>query len=302
MSERVFEASLKVVAGMSILAVAGILLFVLKEALPVLTSELVRCEVTVGGMLLPDEHAGFVWRPVSHAPVYNIVPLVVGTLKVSLAALALSVPLSVGAAVFVSELAGRRAREIIKPLIELLAGVPSVAVGFFVLVVLSTWVQRALGTEHRLNALVAGMGLAFTVCPIVFSVSDDAIRAVPASFRDAAFALGATRSQALVRVILPAAMPGIGGAVVLGFGRAVGETMIVLLSSGNAALVDASWGRSVRTITATIAQELGEVAFGSPHYHALFALGAILFAATLALNRLGASIARRTRGAVWEDR
>ncbi len=284
--ERIIEGAIKVVALVSIAAVLLILLFVGKEALPVLTSAVVGKEVTLGGMIAPIGGI-YGWQPVSDVPKYNILPLLAGSAKVTLIALVFAVPMSVAAAVYVSEMAGKRSRELLKPAIELLAGVPSVVIGFFALVVLSTWVQRAFGAEHRLNALVAGIGLAFAICPIVFSVSEDALRAVPGSYRTAALALGSTKSQTTLRVVLPAAGPGIAAAIVLGFGRAIGETMIVVLASGNAALLDTNLDHSARTITATIAQELGEVVVGSPHYHVLFFLGALLFVATFAVNFFG---------------
>ena len=283
------ELTVKVVALTSIAAVVLILVFVGKEALPILTSETVHREVTFGGLFAPTQ-AGYVWQPVSEVPKYNIVPLFVGTLKVTFVALLVAVPLSVGAAIYVSEFAPRKLRDYIKPAIELLAGIPSVVVGFFALIVLATWVQRVFGTEHRLNSIVAGFGLAFAVCPFIFSISEDALRAVPDSYRQAALAMGSTQAQTLLRVMLPAAMPGIAAATVLGFGRAIGETMVVVMASGNAALLDASLGHSTRTITATIAQELGEVVVGSPHYHVLFALGALLFLSTLAVNLGGERI------------
>ncbi len=276
--ERVIEALIKLVALVSIAGVALILVFIGKEALPVLSLR----EVSLFGTT--D------WQPVSEVPRYGVAPLVLGTLKVTAVALAIAVPLSVGAAIYVAEIAHARVREIVKPAIELLAGVPSVVVGFFALVVMASWVQRVLGTEHRLNALVAGAGLAFAICPIVFSVAEDALRAVPGTYRTAATALGSTRAQVLLRVVLPAASPGIAAAIVLGFGRAVGETMIVVLASGNAAILDPSLGLSTRTITATIAQELGEVVVGSAHYHVLFALGALLFLATFAINVAGVRV------------
>jgi phosphate transport system permease protein len=294
--ERLAEGAVKAVALVSIVSVFLILVFVGKEALPVLTSEAVRHEIAPSAFVMPHVPGGFMWQPTSDDPKYNVLPLFAGTLKVSLLALLFALPMSVLAALYVADFAGRRAREIVKPAIELLAGIPSVVVGFFALVVLSTWVQRAFGTEHRLNALVAGLGLSFAVCPIVFSISEDALRAVPTSYRAASLALGATRSQTLLRIVLPAAMPGIAAAVVLGFGRAVGETMIVLLASGNAALLDWSVGRSTRTVTATIAQELGEVVVGSAHYHVLFALGALLFLGTLVVNIVGARVVDRMRG------
>jgi phosphate transport system permease protein len=236
---------------------------------------------------LADGAEQFLWRPVSRPPTYNIVPLLVGSLKVTLVALFISAPLGVAAAIYVSELAGKKQREIIKPVIELLAGVPSVVIGFFALIVLASWVQRVFGTEHRLNALTAGIGLALAVCPVIFTVSEDALQAVPHTYRTAALALGSDRVQMIARVVVPAALPGILASLVLGFGRAIGETMIVLLASGNAAIVSGSIGVSTRTITATIAQELGEVVVGSAHYHVLFALGTILFVSTFVLNLVG---------------
>lgn len=286
--ERVTEALIKAIALVSIAGVVLILVFIGKEALPVFSLP----EVSLFGTT--D------WQPVSEVPRYGALPLIVGTLKVTAVALAIAVPLSVGAAVYVAEVAPARLRELVKPAIELLAGVPSVVVGFFALVVMASWIQRAFGTEHRLNALVAGAGLAFAICPIVFSVAEDALRAVPATYRTAATALGSTKTQVLLRVVLPAASPGIAAAVVLGFGRAVGETMIVVLASGNAALLDPSLGHSTRTITATIAQELGEVVVGSAHYHVLFALGALLFLATFVINVAGIRVVTAMRRRLGE--
>lgn len=290
--EAAAEILIQLVAFLSIAAVFLILVFVGKEALPTWLSGHVRAEL---GPLVAPTDAGFVWQPVSEVPKHNVLPLFVGSLKVTLVSMLIAVPLSVGAALFVAEVAPKRAREIVKPAIELLSGVPSVVVGFFALVLLATAVQRVFGTTHRLNSLVAGLGLAFAICPIVFSLSEDAFRAVPSAYRSAALALGSTRSQTVLRVVLPAALPGIAAAIVLGFGRAVGETLIVVLASGNAALLDASFGHSTRTVTATIAQELGEVVVGSAHYHVLFALGALLFLGTVVINVVGERIVRRIR-------
>lgn len=296
--ERLLEGSIRAVALLSIAAILLIFVFVGKEALPLLTSAEVHKEVTLGSMFLPG-HTGaessFMWQPVSEVPKYSVWPLVLGSLKITLVALLFAVPLAVGAALYVSEYASGRARELVKPAIELLAGIPSVVVGFFALIVLASWVQAAFGTEHRLNALVAGLGLAFAIIPIVFSVSEDALRAVPRSYREAALAMGSTRAQTVLRVVFPAAAPGVAAAIVLGFGRAIGETMIVVIASGNAALLDGSLGHSARTITATIAQELGEVVIGSPHYGVLFALGAMLFLATFVVNLAGERIVHSMR-------
>jgi phosphate transport system permease protein len=289
--ERLAELTLRAVALTSIASIILILVFVAREALPILFDQVVQREVTPGSMVAPialsDGSTGFAWQPVSEVPKYSIVPLLIGSLKVTIIALLIAAPISIAAAVYVSEYAKRRQREIIKPVIELLAGIPSVVIGFFALIVLATWVQKTFGTEHRLNALTAGIGLSLAVCPLVFTVSEDALRAVPDSYRTAALALGSDRFQMITRIVLPAAMPGILASLVLGFGRAIGETMIVVLASGNAALVSGEIGVSTRTITATIAQELGEVVVGSPHYHVLFALGALLFLSTFVLNFMG---------------
>jgi phosphate transport system permease protein len=293
LAERAAEFGLRLVALTSIAAIILILAFIAREAIPVFLGvanedgapfDLLKADS------LPDGSQRFLWQPVSRTPRYNIVPLLLGSLKVTVLALLIAAPLGIAAAIYVSELAGKRQREIIKPTIELLAGVPSVVIGFFALIVLASWVQRLFGTEHRLNALTGGIGLAIAVCPVVFTVSEDALQAVPHTYRTAALALGSDRVQMILRVVIPAALPGILASLVLGFGRAIGETMIVLLATGNAALVSGSIGVSTRTVTATIAQELGEVVVGSAHYHVLFALGTILFASTFVLNFAGERI------------
>jgi NADP-dependent 3-hydroxy acid dehydrogenase YdfG len=178
-------------------------------------------------------------------------------------------------------------REVIKPAVELLAGIPSVVIGFFALMVLATWLQDTFGLLIRLNAVTAGIGLALAVIPIVYTVSEDALSAVPQSFRDGSQALGANRWQTAWRVVLPAATPGVFAACVLGAGRAIGETMIVLMASGNAATMSFDPTRSFRSFSATIAAELGEVVHGDPHYRVLFFIGAALFVITFFLNLAG---------------
>jgi phosphate transport system permease protein len=288
--EKLAELVLCTVALTSIAAIVLIFAFIAREAFPVFSGGTTE-DGTSFALLRPEQAADgsaeLAWRPARHPPKYNIVPLVVGSLKVTLVAVLIAAPFGIAAAIYVSELAGKKQRELIKPIIELLAGIPSVVVGFFALLVLATWVQRAFGTEHRLNALTAGLALSFAVCPVIFTVSEDALQAVPGTYRTAALALGSDRVQMIARVVIPAALPGILASLVLGCGRAVGETMIVLLASGNAALLSGDVGVSARTITATIAQELGEVVVGSGHYHVLFALGTILFVSTFVLNFAG---------------
>jgi phosphate transport system permease protein len=179
--------------------------------------------------------------------------------------------------------------------VELLAGIPSVVIGFFALMVLATWLQEAIGIRIRLNALTAGIGLALAVIPIVYTVSEDALSAVPQSFRDGSMALGANSWQTAWRVVLPAATPGVFAACVLGAGRAIGETMIVLMASGNAATMSFSPFQSFRSFSATIAAELGEVVHGDAHYRVLFFLGAALFVITFLLNLAGQTYVDRLK-------
>ena len=286
------EAAIRILAFTSIAAIILIFVFIGKEAWPLFHSAAIAKEVTLAKMWFAQQWPGYdapehVWQPVSEIPKYAAWPLVVGTLKVTLVAMLVAVPLGVGAALFVSQYAGRRLREIVKPTVELLAGVPSVVLGFFALMVMATWLQQALGLDSRLNALVAGVALSFAIIPVIFTVSEEAFGAVPRSYVEASTALGAARWQTIVRVVVPAAGPGVAAGIALGLGRAVGETMIVLMASGNAAILSASPADSVRTVSATIAAELAEVVFGGAHYTVLFFLGVLLFAFTLATNLLG---------------
>jgi phosphate transport system permease protein len=237
----------------------------------------------------------YIWQPVSAIHKYNIVPLIVGSLKATLVALIFAVPLGVAAAIYVSQLAPPRLREWLKPAIELLAGIPSVVLGFFALIVLASVLQAVLGYPSRLNAFLAGIALGLAVIPVVFSIAEDALTSVPRSYSEAALALGSTRWQAAWQIVLPAALPGVFAAVVLGFGRAIGETMIVLMASGNASIVSWSLFDSTRTITATIAAELAETVFGGHHYRMLFMLGTVLFAVTFVSNLAGDLVIHRLK-------
>jgi phosphate transport system permease protein len=237
----------------------------------------------------------YIWQPVSDVEKYNIVPLIIGSLKATIVALLFSVPLALGAAIYVSQLASPRMREVLKPAIELLAGIPSVVLGFFALMVMASVLQRVFGYQSRLNMFVAGIALGLAVVPLVFSVAEDALTSVPRSYAQAALALGSSRWQAAWKIVLPAAIPGVFAAVVLGFGRAVGETMVVLMASGNADVMSWSLFDSARTVTATIAGEMGEVVVGSPHYRVLFMLGTLLFIVTFASNLAAELVINRLR-------
>jgi phosphate transport system permease protein len=237
----------------------------------------------------------YIWQPVSEVPKYNIVPLIVGSLKVTAIALLFSVPIALAAAVYVSQLARPRVREIAKPVLELLAGIPSVVLGFFALIVMASILQNIFHSQSRLNALCAGLALGFAVIPMIFSIAEDALSSVPRSYIQAALALGASPWKAAVQVALPAAVPGIFAAVALGFGRAVGETMVVLMASGNASIMSPNIFDSARTITATIAAELGEVVFGGAHYRILFLIGILLFIVTFITNFIAANVMNRLK-------
>jgi phosphate transport system permease protein len=279
----------------ALVAILLIFIFIFKESLGIFTDQEIRREASVDKLTFAQEFSpgrdpAWVWQPNSDAPKYSLFPLFLGTLKAALVAMLFAIPLGVGAAIYSSEFSSRRMREIIKPAIEMLAGIPSVVLGFFALIVMATFMQHTFGFLFRLNAITAGIALGVAVIPIVFTIAEDAMTAVPSSLRDAARALGANPWQVSFSMVLPAALPGIAAGVVLGFGRAIGETMIVLMASGNAAIISASLTDSTRTFSATIAAELAETVFGSAHYSVLFFIGTLLFVFTFAVN-LGGELA-----------
>ena len=281
------------IAASALLTVTGIVLifvFVFREAMPVLFDRTTMLEANLVKFFTPGA-----WQPVSDHPKYSFIPLLVGSLKATLVAVVTAVPVAVLAALYTAEFAPRAAREFLKPIVEMRAGIPSVVLGFFALIVLASALQAVTGAPTRLNALNAGLALGFSIIPVVYSVSEDALRAVPSSYREASLALGASAWQTAFRVTLPAAWAGIFAAVMLGVGRAVGETMIVLMASGNAAIASPSAFDSVRTLSATIAAELAEVVVGSPHYATLFFIGSLLFAITFVLNVAAGLMVERMR-------
>ncbi len=230
--------------------------------------------------------------------IYGTLPLILGSAFVTLVALVLAVPLGVITAVFVREVAPFWARDILKPMIEVLAGIPSVVLGFFGMRYISPIVRDVLGAPTGLTALTGSVILAYMALPTLISVAEDALDAVPKTYRDAGLAMGASRWQTIWRVTVPAARPGIVTAIMLGMGRAIGETMAVMMVTGNAARMPLGLDalmKPVRTMTATIAAEMGEVAKGSLHYRALFGIGIILFAVTFLINLAAASIMFRRR-------
>ncbi len=226
------------------------------------------------------------WVPVSDNPRFGLIALLIGTLKVTIIAMLFAGPIAVLAALYTSTFASKRAKEIIKPIIELLAAFPSVVIGFFALMVLATFFQDVFGYETRLNAFVGGVAMALAAIPIIYTISEDALSAVPKTYTEASLALGASKWQTAFFVVLPAAIPGIFAAILLGIGRVFGETMIALMATGNAALHSANPFESVRTFAATIGSEMAETVFGDTHYSVLFFIGSLLFIFSFGLNAL----------------
>ena len=253
--------------------------------------------LTIGAMVLPndtiDHTAQFIWQPVGSEPKYSFVPLLVGAMKVTLIGILFAAPIAIFAAIFTTAFAPRWMREIMKPAIEILAGFPSVVIGFFCLITLASVLQQFTGSTFRLNSFVGGIGMSLAVIPIIFTVAEDAFTAVPKHLKEASLALGASKWQTAYRVVLPAATPGVFAAIILGFGRAFGETMIALMATGNAALVSADLFESVRTMAATIGAEMAEVEFHSVHYGVLFLIGATLFVVTFSLNAIAEFYVRK---------
>jgi phosphate transport system permease protein len=224
------------------------------------------------------------WVPVSDNPRFGLIALLIGTLKVTVIAMLIAGPLAILAAVYTSCFASNRRKEIIKPIIEMLAAFPSVVIGFFAMMVLATFFQDIFGYDSRLNAFIGGVAMALAAIPIIYTISEDALSAVPKTYTEASLALGASKAQTAFSVILPAATPGIFAALLLGVGRVFGETMIALMATGNAALLSANPFESVRTFAATIGSEMAETVFGETHYSVLFFIGSLLFIFSFILN------------------
>jgi phosphate transport system permease protein len=281
------EALIRVLGFSSIGLVLLIFLFLLREGIPFFFE------------VRPDNLLGTRWYPTFD--LFGTLPLLLGSILITVTAILIALPLGLATAVLVREVAPGWTREILKPMIEVLAGIPSVVLGFFGMTLLAPFVRETLGAPTGLTAITGALILAYMSLPTIISVAEDALDAVPKSYRDAGLAMGATQWQTIWRVVVPAARSGIVTAVMLGMGRAIGETMAVMMVTGNAArmpLTLDSLFRPVRTMTATVAAEMGEVAQGSVHYHALFGVGIILFVVTFIINLVAAStiFQKRRRG------
>jgi len=268
---------------LAVLVLIGIFLTLLVTAVPALR------EIPIGEFFGSTR-----WDPTSPEKAeYGLLSMITSTLMVTAGALLLAVPIGIGVAAYLSDVAHRRVREILKPVVEILAGIPSVVVGFLGLVLFGPALARIFHTPNGLNALNGSVLLAIMSLPTIISISEDSLNAVPKAYSEASLALGASRWQTLVRVKLPAALSGIIAACMLGMGRAIGETMTVLMATGNARSFPHGLLSSVRTMTADIAIELGEVPYFTTHYYALFAIGLVLFVMTFAVNLAAAVVLRK---------
>ena len=274
-------------AFFAVVVVTFILLFLLRDGYPIFV------EVGIIPFLF-----GETWAPTAVEPLYGIFPLIVGTLLVTIGAIVFAVPLSIGCAIYVSELASPRVKNVLKPAIELLAGIPSVVYGFFGLIVLTNFIRVTFAIPTGETWLAASILLGIMALPTIISVSEDAISSIPHEYKEGSLAIGATRWQTISRVIVPAALSGIAAAIILGIGRAIGETMAVMMVAGNAAVIpDPIWNvlSPIRTLTATLGIEMGEVSVGSEHYSALFGIAVVLLIITLIINISAVAILRRLK-------
>ena len=247
---------------------------------------------------LADFLTGKFWYPTAENRQFGLLPLFFGSLIVTAGSIIFSVPLGVACAIYISEIAHPKVADLMKPFIEILAGIPSVVFGFFGLVVLVPIVQHSLNLPTGQTAITGSIMLGIMALPTIITISEDAISSVPSTIKQGSLALGATRWQTMYKVIVPAAISGISAAVILGIGRAIGETMTLMMVTGNSAIIPSFPGGfldPVRTMTATIALEMGEVPQGSTHFHALFAVGTVLFVITLLINLIADSIKKRYR-------
>ena len=284
--ESVAELAIRICGWSAIVFVFAIFFFVLREGAPAL----------FGALDIKEFFGSVNWRPESPSrPQFGILALLAGTASVTALAMIISVPAGFGAAIFVSEFCGRRTREVLKVVIEFLAAIPSVVWGFIGYMVLNPLIIQVTGAPIGVNVLNGAVILAFMSVPIIMSLGEDALKAVPDAHREAALALGASRWQLIYRVLLPAAKNGLLAAALLGIGRAIGETMAVLMATGHSVQIPHSVFDPVRTLTATIAAELGETVAGGTHYRVLFVIGTLLMVISLIINVTADLIVRSPR-------
>jgi len=272
------------IATISVVILFMITLFLFIEGIPIFK------EVSVKEFLF-----GKYWYPTSDPPDFGIFPLIIGSISVTIISAIIAIPLGVMTAVYLAEIASCRLREIVKPIVELLALIPSVVIGFFGMVVVAPVLQDTFGIATGLNLFNAALMLAFMSVPTICSISEDAMQSVPVSLKEASLALGATPLETILRVTLPASISGITTAIILGMSRAIGETMVALMVAGGAAMVPGSIFDPVRPLPASIAAEMAEAPYRGDHYHALFAIGIVLFVFTFIFNLIADHISHKYR-------
>ncbi len=282
--ERIIEKFILVNGNLSIIILLGVFFILLQQGIPALI------ETPIFDFLF-----GTKWYPVSEPPTFGISSFFIATLWVTAVSTLLAVPIGIGAAIYLAEIAPQRIADMVKSLVELLSGFPSVVMGFIGLILLSPWIQNTLNLNTGLTGLTAGIMLSMMSLPIIVSVSEDALRAVPDEFKHAAYGLGSTKWEVIWHVCIPSALSGISAAVMLGVGRAIGETMTVLMVAGGALAVPASPTEPMMPMTAAIASGIGNAVRGGPQYHALFAIGLILFIMTLFVNLIAARVLDRQK-------
>ena len=282
--EKLYQWLFTVLAFSALVFLVGIVIVLFKEGLPIFK------KVSLAAFLL-----GKSWYPTYSPAEFGILPLILASAWVTLGAIIVCVPLGIGSALYLNEIASHRQKIMLKPLIEILAAVPSIVYGFFGMVILAPFLQKLFHIPVGLCAFNASLVLGIMATPTVCSIAEDALSYVPMSFREASLAVGANRWQTLVKVVIPAAGSGISTAVILGMSRAIGETMTVLMVAGGAAVIPNSFLNPVRPMTAAIAAEMGEAPVGGDHYHALFAIALILFLITFMFNIIAEIISRRYR-------
>ncbi|SFH58310.1 phosphate ABC transporter membrane protein 1, PhoT family [Tindallia magadiensis] len=284
LSEYIIEKIIFVLGIVSVLILALIFLFLIRSGVSLFNT------MTIGEFL-----TGTSWSPRSTPQRFGVIPLVLGTLWITAGAILISVPIGIGSAIFISEVAPPKTRTILKVMIEFLSAIPSVVLGFLGIVVLSNWVRLSFNLSSGFTLLTGSILVAFMSLPTIISVSDDAITALPKEYREASLALGASRFETIFHVLVPAASSGIIAGVMLGIGRAIGETMTVLMVTGNAARIPTSLLQSGRTMTATIASEMGDTVRQSAHYHSLFAVGIVLLIMTSVINLIADYVLQKAR-------
>ena len=282
--EKSIQFSFFLIAAISVVILFMITLFLFVEGIPIFK------EVSIKEFLF-----GKYWYPTSDPPDFGIFPLIIGSISITVVSAIIAIPLGVMTAVYLAEIASSRLREIIKPIVELLALLPSVVIGFFGMVVVAPVLQNTFGIATGLNLFNAALMLAFMSVPTICSISEDAIHSVPVSLKEASLALGATPLETILRVTLPASISGITTAIILGMSRAIGETMVALMVAGGAGMIPKSLFDPVRPLPASIAAEMAEAPYRGDHYHALFAIGIVLFVFTFIFNLIADHIAHKYR-------